>query len=86
MNDMTTDTPDIEFRDVRYTYPGGGEALRGLSFRVGRGEKVAILGPNGAGKSTMLLHTNGLLLPSAAKCSPQACLWSARPSQKCAAA
>ena len=65
MNDMTTDTPDIEFRDVRYTYPGGGEALRGLSFRVDRGEKVAILGPNGAGKSTMLLHTNGLLLPSA---------------------
>lgn len=58
-------SPDIEFRQVRYSYAGGCEALRGISFAVERGEKVALLGPNGAGKSTLLLHTNGLLLPSA---------------------
>lgn len=57
--------PVIEFREVRYSYPGGAEALRGISFAVERGEKVALLGPNGAGKSTLLLHTDGLLLPSA---------------------
>ncbi|MDE6287010.1 MAG: ATP-binding cassette domain-containing protein, partial [Muribaculaceae bacterium] len=55
----------IEFREVRYSYPGGAEALRGISFAVAQGEKVALLGPNGAGKSTLLLHTDGLLLPSA---------------------
>lgn len=54
----------IEFRDVHYKYPNGYEALRGISFKVTHGEKVAIVGTNGAGKSTLMLHTNGLLMPT----------------------
>lgn len=54
----------IQFSDVKFTYPNGFEALNGMSFRAGHGEKVAVIGANGAGKSTLLLLTNGLLLPA----------------------
>ena len=54
----------IEFKDVRYRYPDGTEALKGISFLITHGESVGIVGANGAGKSTMLLHMNGHLLPS----------------------
>ena len=41
----------IEVRELRKNY-GDVEAVRGLSFRVERGEVVGLLGPNGAGKTT----------------------------------
>jgi len=54
-------TPALEIRDLRFSYPDGSEALRGVDLRVAQGECIGLIGPNGAGKSTVLLHLNGIL-------------------------
>ena len=54
----------IEIKDLHHTYPGGVEALRGISLEIDSGEQVAIVGQNGAGKTTLVKHLNGLLQPS----------------------
>ena len=44
----------IRFHGVAKRYPGGNDALRGVSFEVTQGEMVFVTGPSGAGKSTLL--------------------------------
>ena len=44
----------VEFDDVRFSYSGGEEVLRGISFSVDRGEVAVITGPTGSGKTTLL--------------------------------
>lgn len=55
----------VDFKDVRFHYPDGTDALKGVSFRITHGEAVGIVGANGSGKSTILMHMNGHLLPFA---------------------
>ncbi|MFI7026996.1 energy-coupling factor ABC transporter ATP-binding protein [Micromonospora sp. NPDC049900] len=57
-------TPSLHVHGVRYAYPDGHVALRGVDLTVARGERVALLGPNGAGKTTLVLHLNGILVPT----------------------
>ncbi|GAB4423768.1 MAG: ABC transporter ATP-binding protein [Anaerolineales bacterium] len=51
----------LTVEDLHFHYPDGHEALRGVSLKLCKGDKVALVGPNGAGKSTLMLHLNGIL-------------------------
>ena len=50
----STTVPAVEVEDLRKTYPGEVEAVKGIDFTVGAGEVFGLLGPNGAGKSTTI--------------------------------
>ena len=46
---------EVEFRDVGFSYPDAeGPAIEKVSFKVGKGQTLAIIGPTGSGKSTLV--------------------------------
>ena len=49
------ETGTVEFRDVSFRYPNAaGNELEHISFRVGRGQTLAVIGATGSGKSTLV--------------------------------
>lgn len=66
----------IEARDLQRTFVTGRrrsrqvtEAVKGISFAVERGERLAFIGPNGAGKSTSIKMLTGILHPTGGSAS-----------------
>jgi len=60
---------EIEFRNVGKAFPAKGQAdapfaIRGVNFKIRRGEVVSIIGPSGCGKSTILNMGSGLYRPT----------------------
>ena len=57
----------LEIADLKKTYPGGTEALKGISLSVQEGDFYALLGPNGAGKSSTIGIIGSLVTKSSGK-------------------
>lgn len=54
--------PMVEFKNVSYQYEGeASPVLKGLSFSICQGERVALIGGSGSGKSTVCQLLNGYL-------------------------
>src|ERR1700712_4414581 len=51
---------NVALRNVRKTYAGGFEAIKGIDFEVGDGQFCVLVGPSGCGKSTLLRMIAGL--------------------------
>jgi sn-glycerol 3-phosphate transport system ATP-binding protein len=51
---------NVTLSDVRKVYPGGVEAIKGISLDVGDGQFCVLVGPSGCGKSTLLRMIAGL--------------------------
>jgi phosphonate transport system ATP-binding protein len=50
----------LQIKNLKKTFEGGIEALRGVDLKVNKGEFLSILGPSGSGKTTLLRSVNGL--------------------------
>ena len=57
----------IAVQELRKTYPGGVEAVKGIDFEVPAGEVFGLLGPNGAGKSTTVGMLTTTIVPTSGR-------------------
>ncbi len=71
----------IECTNLRKTYDGKVEAVRGLSLHIEAGECFGLLGPNGAGKTTTIEILEGLLAPTSGEVRIFGHTWNDNPRQ-----
>jgi ABC-2 type transport system ATP-binding protein len=57
----------LDVQDLRKSYAGGFEALKGVSLTIEEGEIIALLGPNGAGKTTLISTICGITSPTSGR-------------------
>jgi D-xylose transport system ATP-binding protein len=82
---MTTFEPLLVLDDITKNY-GAIEALKGISFTIGKGEVVALLGDNGAGKSTLVKIISGGLEPTSGRMLFEGREWQAKSPSEAKAA
>jgi ABC-2 type transport system ATP-binding protein len=71
----------IQCRDLRQTYDGKVEAVRGISLEIQSGECFGLLGPNGAGKTTTIEILEGLLQPTSGQVTILGHNWQEHPRE-----
>lgn len=65
INEYDPDCPYVvEFENVSFSYDGADYILKDVSFKIKKGEKVAIVGESGGGKSTIVKLILGLYKPT----------------------
>jgi len=71
----------IQCTNLRKTYDGKVEAVRGLSLHIEAGQCFGLLGPNGAGKTTTIEILEGLLAPTSGEVRIFGHTWNDNPRQ-----
>lgn len=71
----------IRCRDLKKTYEGKVEAVRGLNLEIVEGECFGLLGPNGAGKTTTIEILEGLLTPTSGEVEIFGYHWDQNPNE-----
>ena len=71
----------IQCTNLRKTYDGKVEAVRGISLQIEAGQCFGLLGPNGAGKTTTIEILEGLLTPTSGEVRIFGHTWDDNPRQ-----
>ncbi len=71
----------IQCNNLRKTYDGKVEAVRGISLQIEAGQCFGLLGPNGAGKTTTIEILEGLLAPTSGEVRILGHTWNDNPRQ-----
>ncbi|MDF3348636.1 ABC transporter ATP-binding protein [Sulfitobacter sp. KE34] len=57
----------VDIQNLRKSYAGGFEALKGVNLQIEKGEILALLGSNGAGKTTLISTICGITTATSGK-------------------